>query len=261
MKSVAIFGIRLALLLGVIGWGSLARASLESAQQANALLRADTWSRVLRIENSRSHSHYPRIVYATVFEFEDILWFYTDADGTQSLSLKRDRLEEDKSDLGPLLLAIEPGFTRFEVLSGENAEPKLQSFAMLVNGCFIQALHASNELRHQGMPLLSAELVTFYRRVAGLAGSVIGHTFLAFQTTDGWYFFDPTTQQHPEKLGERIRANDALVIAQRAGYGKDGVQFVKGVLLDVKVDRPPLEMAKAEPSLQAMNEDFWVKSL
>ena len=72
------------------------------------MLGNGTWGRLVRIENSTprgftGRSAYPRIVYAYVFELSGILWFYTDADGTQSLSLTRGTVARDAADPGPAL--------------------------------------------------------------------------------------------------------------------------------------------------------------
>ena len=82
-----------------------------------------TWSRVVRIENSAPagflhRGAYPRVVYATVFEVSGILWFYTDTDGTQSLSLTTNTAARDEASPGALFLAIDRGFTRWSWVAG-----------------------------------------------------------------------------------------------------------------------------------------------
>jgi len=84
--------------------------SLAHARQARALLGPAFWSCVLRIENETRGGAYAPMLHALVFEFAGRLWFYTDANGTQSFSLHRGRLAEEKADFGPLLRDIEPGF-------------------------------------------------------------------------------------------------------------------------------------------------------
>ena len=71
------------------------RADLTNARSAQAILGADVWSQVIRIENTGSTKKYPRTVHALVFEVAGILWFYQDGEGTQSFSLHRGRLEAE----------------------------------------------------------------------------------------------------------------------------------------------------------------------
>ena len=87
----------------------------------------------------------PRVLHALVFEFSGILWFYTDTDGTQSLSLRKGRLDEDKADLGPLLRDIEPGFTRWRALPEESKRADVTTAEELPNGCFIESVAAGVE--------------------------------------------------------------------------------------------------------------------
>ena len=94
------------------------RADLTNARSAQAILGADVWSQVIRIENTGSTKKYPRTVHALVFEVAGILWFYQDGEGTQSFSLHRGRLEAEKADFAPLLADIHPGFTRWTVVYG-----------------------------------------------------------------------------------------------------------------------------------------------
>ncbi len=76
--------------------------------------RADTWARVVRIDNSRPRDvlrrgPYPKVVYALVFELSGILWFYTDVDGTQSLSLTRNTVDARPGRSRPALPGHRPG--------------------------------------------------------------------------------------------------------------------------------------------------------
>ncbi|MCX6934404.1 MAG: hypothetical protein NTZ29_17245, partial [Verrucomicrobia bacterium] len=64
-------------------------ADLTNARRAQAVLGADVWSQVIRIENSGSTGKYARTVHALVFEVAGILWFYHDSEGSQSFSLHR----------------------------------------------------------------------------------------------------------------------------------------------------------------------------
>jgi hypothetical protein len=74
---------------------------MEAAFQARAMFGPEIWSRVLRIENDSPgrHSRYPAEFHTLVVAFEDILWLYTEFDGTQTLSRYAGRIEEDRADL------------------------------------------------------------------------------------------------------------------------------------------------------------------
>src|SRR5438128_6171915 len=92
-------------------------SSLDFARRAQALLGPDTWSEVIQIGNASLSSTYPKKLHALVFEFAGLLWFYTDCDGTQSFSLRKNRLAEEKADFAPLLRDIDPGFLRWDVVA------------------------------------------------------------------------------------------------------------------------------------------------
>ncbi|HEY4990003.1 MAG TPA: hypothetical protein VII09_09360, partial [Opitutaceae bacterium] len=91
---------------------------LADAVAARAMLGSETWARLVLIRNANpgvgwSRGVYPRTVYAVVFEMSGILWFYTDTNGTQSLSLTLGTLDRDKAAPGRLFRAIDRGFTRW----------------------------------------------------------------------------------------------------------------------------------------------------
>jgi len=146
-----------------------------------AIGAAGFWARVLRVENNNPRSQYPRTVYATVFEFAGLLWFYTETDGTQSFSLHRGMLAGEKADFRPLLRDIDPGFAAFEVLP--DSDPLFaRSAEALPNGCFIEsvaALHASLE---RGERIQGAALLSYYIESGG---RMHGHTVLAYETPAG----------------------------------------------------------------------------
>jgi hypothetical protein len=129
--------------------------SLASAELARALLGPGVWSRVLRIENQATTTSYPRRFDALVFEFADRLWLYADGSGTQSLSLSVGQLEHDKADLGPLLLGVSRGFTRFQDVTDRLPRPDPRhpepapgeaAAGRLPFGCFINALAGARHL-------------------------------------------------------------------------------------------------------------------
>ena len=102
-----------------------ADGSLADARYAQVLLGPGIWSCVIRIENDSRFSAYPRVAHALVFELDGVLWFYTDTDGTQSFSLYKHRLAEEKADFGPLLREIDRGFTSWKVVPSDAPAPRL----------------------------------------------------------------------------------------------------------------------------------------
>jgi hypothetical protein len=136
---------------------------------------------VLRIDNTGRHSRYPATVYATVFEFAGILWFYTDTDGTQSLSLYRDQLDREKADLRSLLRAIDPGFGAFEEVP-DAGQRTGGARPALANGCFIDSVAALEARLLEGERITRAALLCYYPR----EGTALpGHTILAYETERG----------------------------------------------------------------------------
>ena len=189
--------------------------SLAHARQAQAMLGPDVWSQVIRIENATPRGTYPQTLHALVFELAGVLWFYTDTDGTQSFSLQRDRLAEEKADFGPLLRDIDRGFTRWTVVSEAdraNAAPR----GPLPNSCFIRSVAASRAL---GDGVEHPRLLSYYVR----NGSMLrGHTVLTYEARGRLQVFDPDwphrAKKYPESLGR-----DALALAREV-RGRDVVR-------------------------------------
>jgi hypothetical protein len=194
-----------------------AEASLASARQARQMLGPAGWARVLRIENTNPHSVYPAEVYATVFEFDSILWFYTETDGTRSLSRQLGRLTEDKADLQPLLERIDPGFTRFEPMPDTGVQ-FANARSHLPNGCFIDSVVALQESFDAGVPLTAAALLSYYTTVNGRRQ---GHTVLVYETPDGCFFVDRARSRRARALNLAGIDDDALIVA-RAVLGAFG---------------------------------------
>lgn len=188
-----------------------AHASLGAAWQARTELGPDVWSRVLRIENRNSHSSYPSVTYATVFEFADVLWFYTSTDGTQSLSLYRGRLARDKADLLPLLREIDPGFVAYTDQS-DYGLVFARARRPLANGCFIDSIGAWRAGLERGEPWTRAALLSYYVR---LGDGVRGHTVLAVETPDGLLAIDPSIDMDPSHLRRVSLRTDPLKVARR----------------------------------------------
>lgn len=189
-----------------------AEASLRTARQARQMLGPAIWSRVLRIENANPQSQYPAVVYATVFEFDSLLWFYTDTNGTQSLSRQLGRLEEDKAELQPLLQRIDPGFADYEILPEEGVQ-----FAgapqRLLNGCFIESVAALRAAFDAGVPMREAALLTYY---IDHDGRRFGHTVLVYTTGEGTFVIDRGRRRTPRPLEIAGLHADAMEVARAA---------------------------------------------
>jgi hypothetical protein len=196
-------------LLVVAATALRAANSLTHARQAQQLLGPGLWSAVLRIDNEARLSRYPRVVHALVFEFADILWFYTDTDGTQSLSVRKGRVALDKADLGPLLREIESGFTHWHVLP-ENKNPSpVATGEPLPNGCFVESLAAGFERCAAGTLIDAPRLLSYYRDTAE---GRRGHTVLTWGVPDGVAVLDPTDANARHVFAAAI-ATDALSLA------------------------------------------------
>ena len=144
------------------------------------------WTQVVRIDNASAASPYPRVVHALIFQLDSVLWFYTPRDGTQSLSLYRGQAERDKANLGPLLLAIDPGFSHWTLLpdSDETRDNGLR----LQNGCFIESISLLFRELEKGSPIENAMLLSYY---VSLPGGIRGHTVLQFTSGGRVQVIDP----------------------------------------------------------------------
>ena len=180
--------------------------SLAHARQAQAMLGPDVWSQVIRVENDARRSPYPRTLHALVFELEGVLWFYTDADGTQSFSLRRDRLAEEKADFGPLLRDIERGFKRWSVVPGANQAAQAPR-GPLPNGCFIQSVAATRAL---GDGVGHLQVLSYYVETAS---GLRGHTVLTYEKRGRIGIYDPAEPHHAQQFSEAL-GRDALALAR-----------------------------------------------
>lgn len=196
-----------------------AETSLDHAFRAQALLGPEIWSKVISIHNETRAGRYPRTVHALVFELGERLWFYTDVDGTQSFSLHRGRLEEEKRDFGPLLRDIEPGFARWSEETPPGPAPARKAREKLPNGCFIESFAGLRERVAHGARLEEPRLLSYYSETA--AGRR-GHTVLAYDAGARVEIFDPDRPgarlAFPKSIG-----TDALALA-RALDGKEIVR-------------------------------------
>ena len=219
----------------------LAAASLradlpDAARQAQAMIGHDRWSRVLRIESVRPGSARPVVVHALVFELEDRLWYYAAGSGTESLSLYRGRLAQDKADLGPLLHEVVPSMVRFDVLEPAPAAPAAGlPRGGLPNGCFIESVAYWQRLVDTGQGPDEARLVSYY---GPPAGNVPGHTVLYFARGEQRYYYDAHGSAVPRPIPGRVPAG-ALAIAQYAAPGPGHAPPVRAVFLPLRSPLPP----------------------
>jgi hypothetical protein len=181
---------------------------LDQVRSAQATLGTDVWSRVIRVENETQPSRYPRTLHALVFEFGGILWFYTPVDGTQSFSLHRDRLEEEKSDFGPLLKDVDPGFVRWTVVAG-TGRSRPRRGGELPNGCFIDSVAALHDRRKRGEVVGEPRLLSYY---VATPDGMSGHTVLALISPDRVEVIDAAESARPRSFA-RPMGGDAAGLA------------------------------------------------
>jgi hypothetical protein len=180
----------LLLVLATLGSPLSGQTSLDYARRARALLGEGVWSRVLEIRNENRRSPYPNIVHALVFELAGILWFYTDTDGTQSFSLHRGRLAEEKADFSPLLRGIDAGFSHWSVLAPAT-EPAGAGLP-LKNGCFIESIVELRARVARGARVGAPRLLSYYAK-SSLGQE--GHTVLAYDVDRRTEIYDPARPQ------------------------------------------------------------------
>jgi hypothetical protein len=166
--------------------------SMHYAREASAMLGPTLWKRVIRVQNSSTDSHYPRSFGAVVFAMGGILWFYTDTDGTQSLSLRRGHVSVDEQDFGPLLAHIDPGFSHWEF---DSEGPGMgEKDAVPPNACFIQSVMLLRHSLSEGVSAEHARLLSYY---VTLPDGLKGHTVLYLETSKGPTIIDPLMQRRP----------------------------------------------------------------
>ena len=195
--------------------------SLAHARRAQLLLGGGTWSRLIRIENRNPERAYPPILHALVFELAGLLWFSTDGDGTQSFSLHRDRLAEEKADFAPLLREIDAGFGKWREIPAATADAALARAAdeALPNGCFIESVAALHTRILFGTATKNPRLLSYY--VEGAQGRQ-GHTVLAYDTREGVEIVDTARPERVFVFARELRG-DALALARAL----DGPEVMK----------------------------------
>lgn len=198
------------------------RQSPDSILQAKQMLSPYRWAEAIRIENTNRNSRYPRRVYATVFELNDSLWFYT-VTGTQELRRSRGQTAEFKNDLMPLLRSLERGFVSYDRLPQGESE-MLDSFPQLVNGCVIESVYTVESMAAQGESLVRAHILLYAstkntRR--GRNGNATGHAVLVYETPEGVFFIDPPDLSVVGTLSPRDEWDPvAMALEIEEPYGK-----------------------------------------
>ena len=241
----------LALVLLLCAMQPAARASvtppdgLADAAAARALLGDLGWVRVARIENSGAHSWnrrspYPRVVYATVFELSGILWFYTDTDGTQSLSLTRNTVARDEAAPGPLFRAIDPGFAAWSWV-GERELAGRAIARRPPNACFVESVSFLLRRMMSGQETRSPELLSYY---VDTPFGRLGHTVLVFSTARGIQAADPEVSASPVEIPPWVGAEPGALSAYLRGRPVSAARA-----LPVSCGRqPPPELYATVPS-------------
>lgn len=185
-----------------------ADALLLHAREARARLGAEVWSQVIRVENQTSGQGYPKVVYALVFELAGVLWFYDAAHGTQSFSLHRGRLAEEKADFAPLLRDIHAGFASWSVVPDHAGEKPVRR--LLRNGCFIESVVALRERLGRGGEAVRPQLLSYYLKSND---GLHGHTVLAYETGDRVEIVDSADPGRPLTFPATL-GRDALQLAR-----------------------------------------------
>jgi hypothetical protein len=163
-------------------------SSVASARHAQALLGNEVWSQVIQIENTGATKRYPRTVYALVFELGDVLWFYTDCEGSQYLSRHRCKLAADKANFGPLLKELHPGFERWSLVQ-TGFDPVTVKTGSLPNGCFIESVACLRQRLMAGNTVRRPRILCYVEKSGQ---QYVGHAVLTFETATGMTVIDPS---------------------------------------------------------------------
>ena len=203
----------LALLPAAAGFAR-APDGLSDALAARSMLGPDVWARVVRIENGAARgawkrSPYPQTVYALVFELSGILWFYSDADGTQSLSVRRGTLDADKADPGPLFREISD---RFGSWAWVDDPPGWRAPAPKPppNACLIECVAALRRRIAVGEEADSPRILFYY---VDTPNGRLGHTVLLLGSGVGFTAVDPAKPENPIQLPAYV-GNDARSVSR-----------------------------------------------
>ncbi|WP_415908973.1 hypothetical protein [Oleiharenicola sp. Vm1] len=239
----------LALLAAALAGAGARADSRESAFWGRELLGPDTWSRVVLVENATPTVRYPAKFYALVFEFEGLLWFYTESDGTQSLSQQLGQVRADKQHYLALARSLHDGFTR--VIDGASDQPPLTALLdnKLPRGCFLYCLLNWRRLETLGTPA-RGQLLTYY---VNTPDGARGHTILLYRYGKKHYLYDPADTELERPLFTPP-PEDPLEAANVFAIRSGAVFPVSAVLLDVhrtsrRVKEPVFRKRTVSPSL------------
>ncbi len=219
---------------------------LADAIAARSLLGPDVWARVVRLEKAKergleTRTIYPSTTYALVFELSGILWFYCDADGTQSLSTRLGSVEADKLDPGPLFKAISPRFADWEWSDGPS-RTATPARVPPPNACFIECLSILRQRAAVGAETLSPRLLVYY---VDTPSGRVGHTVLVFATQHGVAAVDPESPLKSIRI-PALEASDAREVA-RFLRGRD-VAAARELPLDAGAPLPESKWAALAPA-------------
>jgi hypothetical protein len=204
--------------------------SREAAFRAQRWLGAGVPARVIRLTNDPAVNGRPAEFHGLVVAFADILWLYTEFDGTQNLSLRRGQVAADEANLLALLQQSVPGVTGWT--DDLDPPPALADpVAPLPNGCFIACVARWEKLRRDRDPPVRVRLLACYppdRRA--------GHMLLEFERGRARYVFDPAAPAELHRWPARL-ADDPLAIATATLEPRWRVKPVK--VTAVEVPAPP----------------------
>ena len=209
MKRSPLLAAGLGLLLAVPAFAG----SRESACRARELIGPGVWSRVVHLEiEPVEGSRYPAKFDGLVVEFADVLWFYTEYDGTQNLSLQRGHTAADKANLGELLRTAYPALREYTI-EPESAE-SIGEMVIPPNGCFLGCLVRWRELQQAHSPPKHARLIACFPP----SEKTSGHMLLEYRSGLTRYIFDPA---RPEKLIRLpwFSTDEPLAVAERVLRG------------------------------------------
>ncbi len=200
--------------------------SREAAFRARDALGPEVSARVIRITNAGFAANgRPAEFSGLVIAFADILWLYTEADGTQNLSLRRGQLAEDEANLLGLLQQAIPGVTGF---ADDTAAPPIVAnpAGPLPNDCFITCVARWEKLWRERVPPGRVRLLACYP-----PGRRAGHMLLEFERGRRRYVFDPAAPRELQRLfGPDV---DPLTVATAALEPRWQVKPVKAIAVVV----------------------------
>ena len=213
------------------------RDSLSDARAAREMLGPSTWARIVKIDNSHPRGEwryavYPKTVYALIFEVSGILWLYTDAEGTESLSQTLGTVERDEANPGPLLRAIEPGIGAWEWVSETQGAPAVGK-GHPPNACMEESIQALNRRIALGGEAGYPQLLFYY---VSIPGGLRGHTVLLFRTARGLSAIDPQVSPEPVSVPAGLEQNPRSISKYLRGGPVESARTL--ALVPVPTERP-----------------------